>query len=200
MRTVGIIGATLIMEILLAIIFISTGIYNVSVTSPDPRPLRWIFSRTRDNSVEHHAKGIAVPPLSDSLTINGGFSHYEDMCVGCHGAPGIERSEIGKGLYPHGPDLVHSAKEMEPAKLFWVVKNGIKSTGIPGFGLTHSDRKIWAIVAFMEKMKDMTAQDYKTMMMVDNQEENESMKDMPSHDKKRVNKKLMDAVDHTRRF
>ena len=52
----------------------------------------------------------------------------------------------------------------------------------------------------MEKMKDMTAQDYKTMMMVDNQEENESMKDMPSHDKKRVNKKLMDAVDHTRRF
>ena len=117
MRTVGIIGATLIMEILLAIIFISTGIYNVSVTSPDPRPLRWIFSRTRDNSVEHHAKGIAVPPLSDSLTINGGFSHYEDMCVGCHGAPGIERSEIGKGLYPHGPDLVHSAKEMEPAEI-----------------------------------------------------------------------------------
>lgn len=38
------------------------------------------------------------------------------MCVGYHGTPGVERSEIGKGLYPHGPNLAHSAKEMSPAQ------------------------------------------------------------------------------------
>lgn len=163
MRTVGIIVATLAAEILLAIIFINTGIYNVSVNSPDPPPLRWIFSETSDNSVEHHAKGIVVPPLTDSSMISEGFDHYEEMCVGCHGAPGIERSEIGKGLYPHGPNLAQSAKEMEPAELFWIVKNGIKSTGMPGFGRTHSDQKIWAVVAFLEKMKEMTPQEYKAI-------------------------------------
>jgi mono/diheme cytochrome c family protein len=186
MKTVGIIVATLAAEFLIAIIFINSGLYNVSVTSPDPRPLRWVFSRTSDNSVEHHAKGIAVPSLTDSSMINEGFDHYDEMCVGCHGAPGIERSEIGKGLYPHGPNLAHSAKELEPAEMFWVVKNGIKSTGMPGFGLTHSDQKIWSIVSFLEKMKDMTPQDYKAMQKIPGQEKKESMKnmDMPTHGKK----------------
>ncbi len=190
MKTVGIIVATLAAEFLISIIFINSGLYNVSVTSPDPRPLRWVFSRTSDNSVEHHASGIAVPALADSSMVSEGFDHYDEMCVGCHGAPGVERSEIGKGLYPHGPNLAHSAKEMSPAQLFWVIKNGIKSTGMPGFGLTHSDQKIWAIVAFLEKMKDMNSEQYKSMQWVTSGEEKGNAKDMdmPSHDKKQVKK------------
>ena len=48
-------------------------------------------------------------------------------------------------------------------RLFWVAKNGIKSTGMPGFGWTHSDKQIWSIVAFLYKMKDMTPQEYAAM-------------------------------------
>ncbi len=163
MKTVGIVVSVLVVELILLVVFVYSGIYNVSTMSPDPGFLHWVFSRTSDNSAQHHSEGIAVPSLTDSAMIVEGFHHYNEMCVTCHGAPGVQRSDIGRGLYPHPPNLVHSAREMGANRLFWVAKNGIKSTGMPGFGRTHSDQKIWAIVAFLEKMKTMTPEQYAAM-------------------------------------
>lgn len=167
MKTAGIIGitatATIVVEIILGVLLAKSGLYNVSVLSPDPGPIHWLFSTTSRNSVIHHSAGIHPPNLADSALAVEGFHHYNEMCVTCHGAPGIERSEAGEGLYPHPPDLVHSAKHMPAREMFWIVKNGIKSTGMPSFGKTHSDQKIWAIVAFLEKMKNMTPAEYASM-------------------------------------
>ncbi|HEY9167628.1 MAG TPA: cytochrome c [Candidatus Kryptonia bacterium] len=175
MRTIVVVISVLAVEFVLLLILIYSGIYNVGATSPDPRPLRWVFSRTSDNSVEHYSKGIAVPALTDSSMIKEGFGHYDEMCVGCHGAPGIEKSEIGKGLFPQAPNLAHSAKEMSPAELFWVAKNGIKSTGMPAFAFTHSDQKIWAIVAFLETLPNMTPAQYAAMRKISTGKEKEEM-------------------------
>jgi mono/diheme cytochrome c family protein len=94
--------------------------------------------------------------------INTGFAHYKEMCVTCHGAPGVQPDETGKGLYPKPPDLAKSIKGWTPAQLFWITKNGIKMTGMPSFGKTHNDEKIWAIVAFIEKLPGMTKDQYST--------------------------------------
>ncbi len=163
MKTVGIIVGTLVVELIMLVLFVNSGLYNVSTASPDPGFIHWVFSRTSDNSAEHYSKDIAVPSLTDSAMVVEGYGHYHEMCETCHGGPGVERSEIGMGLYPHPPNLMHSAKEMGPGRLFWVIKNGIKSTGMPGFWKTHTDKQIWAIVAFLEKMKDMTPQEYAAM-------------------------------------
>ncbi len=167
MKTLKIIVATLLVEIVFGIvfgiIFIYSGFYNVSVMSPDPGIMTWVLSTTSDNSVEHHAKNINMPDLTDSTMIAHGFDNYNEMCVGCHGAPGVKRGAGGKGLDPHPPDLARSAKEMPAKNLFWVIKNGIKSTGMPSFGKTHSDQKITEIVAFLEQMKNMTPQQYAMM-------------------------------------
>ncbi len=171
------VAATLVAELIVFVIIVGSGLsgalYNVSTLSSDPGFLRWIFSTTSDNSVKYHANGIEVRSLTDSSMIAEGFDHYNDMCVTCHGAPGIDRSEAGQGLYPQPPDLMKSAKELPSQNLFWVIKNGVKSTGMPGFAKTHSDSKIWAMVAFLEKMKTMTPQEYAAM-----QNENSSMKGM----------------------
>ncbi len=186
-KTIGIVAATLVVELIVAVIFIWTGLYNVSTLSPDPGPLKWVFSTTSRNSIEHHAKGIIVPQdvkalsegsasgdsQADSSMIAEGFDHYNDMCITCHAGPGLSKSEAGIGLYPQAPDLARSAKELPPQDLFWVIKNGVKSTGMPGFAKTHSDSKIWAMVAFLEKMKNMTPQQYAAM-----QNANSSMKSM----------------------
>ncbi|HKI45365.1 MAG TPA: cytochrome c [Balneolales bacterium] len=163
MKTLKIIIATLLAEIVLGIIFIYSGFYNVSVMTPDPGIMTWALSTTSDRSVEHHAANIKMPDLADSTMIAHGFKRYNEMCVGCHGAPGVKRGDGGKGLDPHPPDLARSAKEMPAKNLFWVIKNGIKSTGMPSFGKTHSDQKIQDIVAFLEQMKNMTPQQYAMM-------------------------------------
>lgn len=154
---------TLVVLIVGSIIFIYSGLYNVSAINKETGIMRWVLHTTSDNSVEHYSKDISVPDLNDSLIIKIGFEHYNEMCVSCHGAPGKEESELSKGLNPHAPYLVRSAKHMDPKELFWVTKNGIKMTGMPAWGKTHSDEKIWAIVAFMKKLPDISAEEYKKM-------------------------------------
>jgi len=53
-------------------------------------------------------------------------------------------------------------KDSKPSELFWITKNGIKMTGMPAFGKTHSDDKIWAIVSFIELLPNMTKEQYES--------------------------------------
>jgi mono/diheme cytochrome c family protein len=46
--------------------------------------------------------------------------------------------------------------------LFWVIKNGIKMTGMPSFGdIEVSDREIWSIVAFVKKLPTVRDDEFK---------------------------------------
>jgi mono/diheme cytochrome c family protein len=140
-----------------------SGIINVGATNPHSLITEIVLSTTMDNSVRYHAKGITAPPLDDTQMVMAGFRHYREMCVGCHLAPGIDSTEIRKGLMPEPPKLQEAVDEWKPAELFWVIKNGVKMTGMPAWGPTHSDQKIWAMVAFLEKLPHMTAEQYKEM-------------------------------------
>ena len=95
--------------------------------------------------------------------VKDGFDHYEDMCGGCHGGPSVERSEIGKGLNPQAPDLADAVRAWSPRQLFWIVKNGLKMTGMPSFGKTHDDNQVWSIVAFIEQLPGMSYEQYQEM-------------------------------------
>jgi len=145
----------------LGIIF--SGTYNVAATEPHNPLAAWVFDTTMDYSVRHQAQGIQVPDLTKPDMVQNGFRHYDEMCVECHGAPGKEPEELAKGLNPPPPDLVESVPEWKPAELFWIVKHGVRMTGMPAWGPTHSDDKLWAVVAFLEKLPKLTAAEYKAM-------------------------------------
>ena len=101
-------------------------------------------------------------PFTGDMIVEG-FEHYDEMCTGCHGGPGIERSEIGKGLDPQPPNLSDAVKAWTPRQLFWIIKHGIKMTGMPSFGATHNDKDVWNIVALIEKLPEMSPEQYKQM-------------------------------------
>ncbi len=152
----------LVVFILLFFIFLYSGVYNIGATSPHNKLTLWVISRLKDNSIEHYSSDIKVPNLDDTSMTVTGFVHYREMCVGCHGAPGIKQNEIGEGLYPKPPRLYKSIVDLTPQELFWITKNGIKMTGMPAFAPTHSDKMIWNIVAFMRLLPKMSAADYKS--------------------------------------
>jgi len=150
-----------------------SGVIDVAATTPHSPITEFILSTTMDNSVHYHAKGIAAPPLEDAAMVKEGFIHYREMCVDCHLAPGITSTEIRKGMLPEPPELQEAVEEWKPEELFWVIKNGVKMTGMPAWGPTHSDDKIWAMVAFLEKLPDMTAEQYEEMDKMAGPEEGE---------------------------
>lgn len=169
MQTARTVIYTLIFVVLAAFVgglfVIYSGAFNVSAEWKDGPVVHWIVSTTRRHSISTRAAGIKVPSdLDDPQVVMTGFKHYREMCVGCHRAPGRGASEISKGLNPKPPNFSRWPKMfLSPEKLFWVIKHGIRMTGMPAWGPTHSDEKIWALVAFVKRLPQMTPAQYKAM-------------------------------------
>lgn len=164
MKTLRIVVVVLVVLGLAGLGFIYSGIYDVAASTQDEGLIGWALETTQERSVHRRAEEIQPPPLDDPAMIKTGFIHYHEMCTVCHGAPGIKISEIGQGLNPTPPELAGEAGEEEAGEMFWVVKNGIKMTGMPSFGMTHSDQEIWAIIAFLKRIGDLSPEEYQRMV------------------------------------
>jgi mono/diheme cytochrome c family protein len=152
-------AASLALGAMGALVFIYSGFYNVAATDHHWPITHWAIETGRMRSIQVHAANIpALPSLDDNVKIAMGTEHFAAHCAVCHGAPGVPHGDIAQGLYPPPPDLTKSAQRYSAAELFWILKNGIKSTGMPAWN-DHSDDELWATVAFLEKLPGMTEQD-----------------------------------------
>jgi mono/diheme cytochrome c family protein len=165
MRIVTPILAGLLVLLLISLAAIYAGPYDVGATAPHWPVTTRLLETVRVRSIKAHAAGIDVPPeLDDPAKVLIGFEHYAAHCAVCHGAPGVPRGAIAKGLYPPPPDLAKAAPLYTPAELFWIVKHGIKMTGMPAWS-DHTDEELWATVAFVEKLPGMSDQEYSNLVM-----------------------------------
>ena len=140
--------------------FVWSGTYNVAATAGHTPLVTWLLETVQERSVAVRARDLPEPPAMDSSQLAHGFEHFDAMCVMCHGAPGVERTEVGKGITPTPPDLSEEAEEYTARELFWITKHGIKLAGMPGFGITHSDEQLWGIVAFVQQLPGMSPGEY----------------------------------------
>jgi mono/diheme cytochrome c family protein len=140
------------------------GLYNVAADVPHTQPVYWLFETVRDRSIASRARDIAVPnDLSDPARISSGAGQYAEMCSACHLAPGMERTEVSRGLYPRAPELRRKT-DLTAAEQFWIVKHGVKMTGMPAWGVTHSDKLLWDVVALLRKLPELTKEQYEALV------------------------------------
>jgi mono/diheme cytochrome c family protein len=144
--------------------FIVSGIYDVGADHPHGAVTQWMLGTTRVRSVAAHSNGMTVPALDDANLVVMGAEHYAEMCAVCHLAPGTEESELRRGLYPKPPNLVEHGRDLSPPETFWIIKHGFKMTGMPAWGTTHDDHSIWALVAFLRKLPQLTPQSYRALI------------------------------------
>ena len=75
-------------------------------------------------------------------------------------APPIPPSRVGLGLEPPAPYLMSATEHWNNRELLRIIKNGVKMTGVPAWELSASDREIWAIIALLYYLPDLSpAQD-----------------------------------------
>ena len=153
--------STLAVLIISFLIFIYSGVYDISTASKHNAMTLWVINTLKDNSIERRDKDLKVPNLNDSLLIKEGFEHYAKMCVGCHAAPGVKQGETVKSFYPTPPKIYRFANKLGPKETFWIIKNGIKMTAMPAYGNSHADSVIWGITAFItKKLGNMNADEF----------------------------------------
>lgn len=162
MKTITIVLAVSAVTLLGTAGFIYSGLYNIGADEPHNALTFSAIETLRDRSISVHARGLVVPSLTANALIAEGAEHYAGMCTGCHLAPGIEQSALRKGLYPQPPKLAEP-NDLSPAEQFWVIKHGLKMTGMPAWGATHSDEEIWGMVAFLQQLPRMTPAQYQAL-------------------------------------
>lgn len=143
-------------------IFVYSGVFNVAADEPHSKPFLWLVETTRERSIAAAAREIKVPPLDAADLISSGGADYDEMCTECHLKPGMKDSELRTAMYPQPPNLTQ-VKRADPAQTFWIIKHGIKMSGMPAWGATHDDQRIWAMVAFLQQLPRLTADQYQIL-------------------------------------
>ncbi|WP_447979999.1 c-type cytochrome [Candidatus Nitrospira bockiana] len=146
-------------------LLISAGAYNVSAAIPHTEIVQWLFATVRDRSIAVRSDDHQAPRLDDRERIKAGLRSYHDMCRVCHGAPGEEPTPIRQGLNPQPPKLdAQRTQRRDEGELFWIIKNGIRMTGMPAFGKTHKDEDLWSLVAFIRHLPAVRPEQYEALL------------------------------------
>jgi mono/diheme cytochrome c family protein len=171
-------AAFAVLAAIIAASLVYMGSFDVAADKPHSQPAFWLMNTVRERSVAVRAAGIEVPSdLADAKRVASGAAQYDEMCSVCHLAPGMKRTEISRGLYPRAPELRRKS-ELTAAEQFWVVKHGLKMTGMPAWGVTHDDELLWDVVAFLQKLPELTPDQYQTLVKSAPKSHDQMMQDM----------------------
>lgn len=151
-------------SILLAfLLFADSGLYDVAASRMHWKLTREFLSFGLRRAVATHSRDISAPKLEDMNLIVLGAGHYEDGCAPCHGAPGRPRNPIAERMLPNPPHLAAVVSSWSPEELFWIVKHGLKYTGMPAWAATARDDDVWSVVAFLRKLPETSPDRYRLL-------------------------------------
>ena len=141
-----------------------TGLFNVAATQHSTILERFLaFAAAR--SIARHAEVKRHPVPADAQVLAVGLQHYADMCLMCHGAPGVEPHAFARHLAPEPPEMTSTAVQSSTdGELFWIISHGIMATGMPAFGPTHGAEDIWQLVAFIRHMPRLSPEEQQRLL------------------------------------
>jgi mono/diheme cytochrome c family protein len=133
-----------------------------------------LIETARERSIQQRAADLAVSDLDDPARLLAGAPDYHEMCTACHLRPGLAKTDLTLGLYPRPPALtlaewgyglkfVGNDSDQAAARQFWIIKHGVKGSGMAAYGQTHSDEQIWNLVAFIRRLPDLTESEYRVL-------------------------------------
>ena len=143
--------------------FVAGGGFDVAADAPHWPVTVSMLEFARSRSVQRRAADIATPSLDGETRISAGAGNYDAMCAECHLKPGIANTELSLGLYPRPPALT-ARDDRSAAEAFWVIKHGIKMSGMPAWGKSMSDQHVWNLVAFLRRLPSLSPDQYRALV------------------------------------
>jgi len=142
----------------------ASGIIPIKASSGHWPMTEWFLQFSKKRSVSFHSVSIPVPPLEDPSLVLKGAGHYDLGCRPCHGSPALHHPRVASSMTPHPPYLPPRIAEWEPEELFYIVKHGLKFTGMPAWPSQNRDDEVWAMVAFLLEMQQLDEEAYQRLV------------------------------------
>jgi cytochrome c553 len=166
------IAALLALIPLLGLAVAASGIIPINASSPHWAVTRALLHFSKERSVALHAPGGEAFPLDEPWLVMKGAGHYHAGCLACHGGP--DRStflQVARAMMPEPPDLRPRIAAWKPEELFYIVKHGIKLTGMPAWPSQHRDDEVRAMVAFLLALPGLGPDEYRRLVHGDSERE-----------------------------
>jgi mono/diheme cytochrome c family protein len=98
-------------------------------------------------------EGIPSAPTNLQASIEEGDKRFGTECAACHGLDGHTPTDAGRWMYPRAANLTSpEVQQYSDRELFWIVKNGIRLSGMPAFGRVESDEHIWNLAHYVRTL------------------------------------------------
>ena len=138
--------------LLFGVVLIGILLTHFSLTAlQEPSSLETRIANLANRSVIHLASrhGIPPPPVDPRASVEAGGTHFGLDCAICHGIDGRSQTPAGQWMYPRATDLTSKqVQSYSDRELFWIINNGIRFTGMPGFGKLETPDHIWGLVKY----------------------------------------------------
>ena len=149
---VGLVVGVLILPLLFVLYVLSGRMPAAASDSPIPFEALIagvaLHARIRREAPQRDVSGFTTTDLVSGADV------YQKNCAVCHGLPNQPAPAIAKGMFPPPPQLFTKDGEVtdDPAGVtYWMVNNGIRLTGMPGFRASLLDQQMWQVTALVHR-------------------------------------------------
>ena len=129
--------------------------YAPVATSASPMPFEKAMARMALHArLAKEAPTKEAPVAADETNLAAGAAVYSENCAFCHGLPNQKPTMAAKGMFPLPPQLFEKDEMVtdDPAGVtYWKVSNGIRMTGMPGFGEMLTPTQMWQVSLLLAK-------------------------------------------------
>jgi len=123
--------------------------YAPVATSSTPMPFEKALAQMAlDARIQKEAPKKEAPLPANETNLAQGAAVYVENCSFCHGLPDQKATLAAKGMFPLPPQLFTKDEMVtdEPVGVnYWKVSNGIRMSGMPGFGEMLTKDQIWQV-------------------------------------------------------
>ena len=133
-------------------VFLYFGLLNFSADQQPSEFERGLAMSAVDASVARRSPPERSTPQSSEADLLEGMKLYKTNCSVCHGDPGTPERVLGKSFNPPVPQFMTEAADMPANQNFYIIKHGLRWTGMPAWGKTLKDGEIWKLTAFLAQM------------------------------------------------
>jgi mono/diheme cytochrome c family protein len=149
----------LVLLILVVVAGVAVSRFSLTALDEPGQSESYLATKAKRMLVSRDSRGVSQGPAATPASVAAGEKLYGAECGTCHGLNARTPTDNGRWMYPRAADLTsEQVQQYSDRELFWIVRNGIRLSGMPAFGRVETDEHIWQLVHYVRSLSPSAKQ------------------------------------------
>ena len=119
---------------------------------------RKIAMPSLDAAVDRRAPVLRNTAEPTEANLIAGAKIYQADCASCHGDVARPHGMLAEALYPRAPQFFEDAPDMPDSQNYYIIRHGIRLSGMPAWDGTLSDQEMWQLTTLLSHLDKLPPQ------------------------------------------